>query len=251
VARARAEAPGSSWSSALSGRIDRRSASQAIGDDIRGAIESGGIPVGAKLPSEAQLAERYGVSRPVVREALRSLQALGLTTTRTGSGTYVESTTAATVPTDAGSGAAGAFGGLSARDLVEARPHIEVPAAEWAALRRSDAQAAALLALCGDMDAEHDPAAWVELDSRFHGAIAEACGNAVFERIVHDVRGALSSQSRIVNVFTDGRRASNEEHREIAEAIRARDAERAASLMAAHLERVARVMEDVSGGSER
>jgi GntR family transcriptional repressor for pyruvate dehydrogenase complex len=51
---------------------------------IRGDIESGRTAVGAKLNSEASLAQQYGVSRSVIREALRSCTALGLTVTRTG-----------------------------------------------------------------------------------------------------------------------------------------------------------------------
>ena len=78
-------------------------------------------------PWEAELAARYGVSRSVVREALRSCAALGLTQTHTGKGTFVVS---------ARSTGDLVLGRYSARDLTEARPHVEVPAAGLAALGR-------------------------------------------------------------------------------------------------------------------
>src|SRR3712207_4043406 len=174
-----------------------------IFEDIRSAIQSGQLAVGTRLPSEALLAERYGVSRPIVREALRSVQALGLTETRTGSGTYVVADTPRLEFV---------YGSFSARDLMEARPCIEVPAAGWAARRRTEHQLVTLLELCEAMDEEEEPHQWVLLDSRFHAVIAEASGNAVFVKIVADVREALTRQSEVVNLISDRRVASNEEH---------------------------------------
>ena len=73
------------------GAILRRNAAESVFEDLCSAIESGELPIGVKLPSEAALAERYGVSRSVIREALRSCQTLGLTSTKTGLGTIVVS----------------------------------------------------------------------------------------------------------------------------------------------------------------
>ena len=61
------------------GPIERVSAAEAVLRSIRHDIESGVYEIGAKLPSEAALASRYGVSRPVVREALHSCATLGMT----------------------------------------------------------------------------------------------------------------------------------------------------------------------------
>ncbi len=67
----------------------RRRIADAIAEDLRGQIASGAIPSGARLPAERDLAERYGVSGPTIREALQGLNALGLVEMRHGSGTYV------------------------------------------------------------------------------------------------------------------------------------------------------------------
>jgi len=218
--------------------ITRKNAAEVVFDDIRSAITSGRLAVGTRLPSEAQLAGRFGVSRPIVREALRSLQTLGLTQTRTGSGTYVLNTSPVSELS---------YGGYSARDLIEARPFIEVPAAGWAALRRSAGQLAHLLELCDKMDRQTDPQKWELLDSEFHCAIAEASGNTVFSKIVADAREALIQQSELVNLMSGRREASNVEHRCIVEAIEAGSEAEARAAMEAHLSKVKTAVTTIIG----
>ncbi|KAB2664409.1 FadR family transcriptional regulator [Brucella tritici] len=221
--------------------ITRKNAAEVVFDDIRSAITSGRLAVGTRLPSEAQLAGRFGVSRPIVREALRSLQTLGLTQTRTGSGTYVLNTSPVSELS---------YGGYSARDLIEARPFIEVPAAGWAALRRSAGQLAHLLELCDKMDRQTDPQKWELLDSEFHCAIAEASGNTVFSKIVADAREALIQQSELVNLMSGRREASNVEHRRIVEAIEAGSEAEARAAMEAHLSKVKTAVTTIIGKDE-
>ncbi|MFQ0812803.1 GntR family transcriptional regulator [Brucella anthropi] len=221
--------------------IPRKNAAEVVFDDIRSAITTGRLAVGTRLPSEAQLAGRFGVSRPIVREALRSLQTLGLTQTRTGSGTYVLNTSPARELN---------YGGYSARDLIEARPFIEVPAAGWAALRRSAGQLAHLLELCDKMDRQTDPQKWELLDSEFHCAIAEASGNTVFAKIVADAREALIQQSELVNLMSGRREASNTEHRRIVKAIEAGSQADARAAMEAHLSEVKTAVTSIIGKDE-
>ena len=140
--------------------LARLSAAEAVFNAIRGDIQSGTLAVGAKLSSEAALASQYGVSRSVIREALRSCTALGLTLTKTGRGTFV---VADHVANDL------VLGQFSARDLTEARPHIEVPAAGLAAERRTAEDLEILRGMMGVHGSERtDPEAWVALDSSFH-----------------------------------------------------------------------------------
>ncbi|MDF0528500.1 FadR/GntR family transcriptional regulator [Tsukamurella sp. 8F] len=226
-----------SWSD-RSVKIPRASASEVVFQDLRGAIESGELVVGVKLPPEAALAERYGVSRSVVREALRSCATLGLTETRTGSGTFV----IASRPVSP------RYGAFSARDLIEARPYIEVPAAGWAARRRTDEQLKVMTGLLDRMDAETDGADWVRLDARLHLAIAEASGNDVFISVVGAIRGALSEQSRLLNEsISERREASDGEHRRIVDAIAAGDYAHASDRMRQHLDRVEESVEALFG----
>ncbi|MDQ4490623.1 FadR/GntR family transcriptional regulator [Sinomonas sp. ASV486] len=206
--------------------IVRVGAAEAVLADLRGDIEAGAVPVGAKLPSEAALAARYGVSRSVVREALRSSAALGLTETHTGKGTFVVS-----------SRIAGdlVLGRYSARDLTEARPHVEVPAAGLAALRRTEEDLATLRGIVAETAVEDEPARRVTLEAAFHGTIAKASGNQIFEDVLADLREALAHQSETLNLLADRQAASDNEHQEILDAIEAGSAERASAAMAKHL----------------
>lgn len=207
-------------------RIARMGAAEAVLADLRASIEEKDLPVGSKLPSEAALASRYGVSRSVVREALRSTNALGLTETQTGRGTFIVADRAHSEPV---------FGRYTAQALREARPHIEVPAAGLAAIRRTDQQLERLRALLSGMDVVEDPSEWVRLDGEFHLCIAQSSGNVVFAAVVDDIREALSQQSKMLNTLPRRREENGVEHRAIVDAIAAGSAEQASAAMAEHL----------------
>jgi GntR family transcriptional regulator, transcriptional repressor for pyruvate dehydrogenase complex len=207
-------------------QIVRVSAAEAVFSSLRKAIEDGRLPVGTRLSSEAVLAQQYGVSRSVVREALRSSASLGLTETRTGRGTFV---VADCVGGDL------ALGQYSARELTEARPHIEVPAAGLAAQRRSEEELQLLLDIVAAMGSEDDPEAWVALDATFHAAIARISGNRVFEKVVADIRDAMANQSETLNMGAGRQADSDVEHRKIVAAIEAGSAEEASEAMRRHL----------------
>ena len=206
--------------------IVRVSAAEAVFSSIRDAIESGEFPIGSKLSAEAVLAAQYAVSRSVIREALRSCAALGLTQTQTGKGTFVIAARA---------GGDLVLGAFSARSLIEARPHIEVPAARFAASRATADQLTRLRGIIEAREDEDDPEMWVALDASFHATIAAASGNGVFARVVNDIRDAMVNQSETINLITGRQHPSHAEHREILAAIETGDADAAAAAMAAHL----------------
>jgi DNA-binding FadR family transcriptional regulator len=216
--------------------LARLSAAEAVFNAIRGDIESGAFPVGSKLNSEAALAQAYGVSRSVIREALRSCTALGLTLTKTGKGTFVVADKVANDLT---------LGQYSARDLTEARPHIEVPAAGLAAERRTAEELETLRQVVAAMAEETDPEAWVTLDSSFHAAIARASGNKVFASVVADIRDALAHQSETLNMVADRQHASDIEHQRILAAIEAGSAADARAAMASHLDAVGEALDSI------
>lgn len=206
----------------------RTSAVSYVLQDLRAAIISQVLTVGDRLPSESALAARYSVSRAVVREVLRSLEATGLTVTRTGKGTFVVSAHPAEL----------VFEGYSAMHLMEARPSIEVPAAGLAALRRTEAHLTALHQLAGRMEAEHDNAVWTRLDASFHLTIAQASGNPVYADVLASIASALRGQSEMLNVEHDRRSASLAEHRSIVVGITRGSAVEAEDAMRFHLAEV-------------
>ncbi|WP_409187074.1 FadR/GntR family transcriptional regulator [Amycolatopsis sp. VS8301801F10] len=206
---------------------------EAVLGHLRQAIERGEYAVGDQLPSEAALSREFGFSRSVVREALRGLQALGLTESRTGRGTFVTASGPPENPT---------FGDYSARDLVEVRRHVEVPVAAFAARRRDAGQLALLRDLVDRMDAETGDAAWVALDSQFHVTIARASGNPVFAKVIEEIRDALARQSAFLNQLGGRRSQSNVEHRRIVTAIAECEEDAAAAAMTEHLDHVEKTL---------
>lgn len=207
-------------------RVVRVGAADAVLATLRAAIEEGRIPIGSRLDSEAALAQQFGVSRTMVREALKSANALGLTVTRTGKGTFV---IADRVAHDL------KLGRYSARELMQARPHIEVPAASLAAGHRSQQDVETLRELLRAMEEEEELEQWVILNSEFHAVIARSSGNGVFASMLSDIDEALANQSSTLNQVVDRRKESDHEHAAIFEAIEKRSVEDAGLAMMRHL----------------
>lgn len=223
-------------------RVVRRSAADEVRAQLVGLIETGQLQVNDRLPSEAELSRRFGVSRPIVREALGRLQALGLTESRPGSGTFVASNvTKLTV----------SFGQYSAADLNEVRRCLEVPAARAAAERWTDSDIARL----GSIAEQHEHAPTVEeaikLDGQFHCAIASATGNLLFVRLLEDLQETLKEQTLAVSTLRNRGAGAAREHRAILSAILERDAAGAAAAMNEHLDAVERAIRRIPSDLQR
>ncbi|MEU2232863.1 FadR/GntR family transcriptional regulator [Streptomyces litmocidini] len=201
---------------------------EAVFGHLRSSIERGQYVVGDKLPSEAELCRTLEVSRPVLREALRALQAMGLTVSKSGKGTFVVANTVED-PT---------FGDYAASDLLEVRRHVEIPVAGYAALRRTPEDLDHLSHLLDRMEQETDTTAWVAMDTVFHLAVAEASRNPVFRRVIEEIRDALARQSTFLNELGGRREQSNCEHRAILEALADGSEHDAVEAMSHHLLRV-------------
>jgi DNA-binding FadR family transcriptional regulator len=208
---------------------------EAVLAHLRGAIERGEYAIGDKLPSEAELCRTLEVSRPVLREALRALQTMGLTVSRTGKGTFVVADSVED-PT---------FGDYAASDLLEVRRHVEIPVAGYAARRRTPENLDHLAHLLDRMEQETDTTAWVAMDTLFHLAVAEAAQNPVFRRVIEEIRDALARQSAFLNELGGRREQSNREHRAIVEALIDGSENDAVEAMAHHLDRVETTLTDI------
>lgn len=213
--------------------IKRVSAAEATFQALLSLIASDGVAVGDRLPGEVELAKRFGVSRAILREALGACATLGLTETLTGSGTYVRAKSPRPKLT---------FGGYSAVDLIEARPHIEIPAAGYAAERRTPEQLDRMRSLVDRMRHAADLRTWVRLDGDLHRLIAEASGNPVLAAMVDSLRHALDPQSEFLNITKARQSSSDEEHAQIVEAIASGSAETAREMLARHLSQVAEAL---------
>jgi DNA-binding FadR family transcriptional regulator len=218
------------------GKLYRR-----IVDAIVADIVGGIYPVGTRLPAERDLTERFGVSRPTIREAMIALEMQGLVEARKGSGVFVLAQTAAT--------GAEAELDIGAFEITEARRLLEGEVAAVAATE-IDAEHLAELRQLLDRMADDDVAAAEAADRRFHIAIAEATGNAVIIAAVTDFwdmrfRSPLAREvlRKAGSLGTDDRLA---EHGRILRALEARSPVDARNAMRDHLNRLIAHLLDVT-----
>lgn len=208
--------------------LSRTSSATAVRDELVSLIRSGKFPVGSKLPGEIRLASDFGVSRPVVREALFGLRDAGMIETRSGAGTFVINER----PSNVGLSLPG---GTNSAEFYEVRMHLEVPGTALAAERGSAAQISELQAIVEGSSADDDVVAWVRDDLRFHVAIAEMTGNSLHARLVRELRELQFEQSVRMARRLGGLGAPISEHGAIFAAIRDGDPDAAARAMTNHL----------------
>ena len=202
---------------------------------ISDEILAGRLQVGDRLPTERDLAEAFGVSRNVVREAVARLRFEGAVEPRQGSGVFVlgnQPNSALRLDTEI----------LRDRslfaNLFELRSILEVEAAGLAAGRRGRKHLTAIgVALQGLYESHGTPQA-VEADLEFHRAIARASDNiyvAIFVNFISEhVRASIAKANERVDVAVR-ERINKEEHAAIYEAIKAKDVERARESMRRHI----------------
>jgi DNA-binding FadR family transcriptional regulator len=207
-----------------------------VAEQLRGLIDSGSIEPGQRLPAERELAEKFGVSRPTIREAMIALEIAGVVEVRSGSGVYVRES-GESLLTLAPSEDPGPF------EILEARKLIEGEVCALAAERITDEQLADLAGLLAAMEQENQAEEVTEeADNRFHCRIAEASGNSALVTAVSWLWG-LRNESEISTRFharvrEEGVRPIVADHRAILEALQQRDPIAARQAMVNHLQRV-------------
>jgi DNA-binding FadR family transcriptional regulator len=210
---------------------------EQIAQQLASAIASGEYEVGQRLPSERELAQKFGVSRPTVREAIIALELDELVEVRTGSGVYV-------INREPPSGQTG-FKDIGPFELLEARRAIEGEACALAATRMDDAQIAQLSELISEMrnENQHDDVVMSEdADRRFHELIASSTQNSGMVAAVQMLWDARmrSPQNRSMSrkVRARGVKPRIDEHTAIVRALKRRDPDAARAAMREHLSRV-------------
>ncbi len=213
----------------------RRLADILYGQLLKQIVDNA-MPEDSRLPSESEIARMFGASRPVVREALMRLQVDGLVYSRKGAGTFVRTRPPSRLTEFADPSLVASY-----LRCNEVRVGLETEAARHAAKRRSPAQ---LDAIREAADALHKAFAQSRLgeaeDLAFHRAVAEASGNEFFTHMLDGLaelmQGSMMMGLSLTRAGTEPRRQQVlREHREIVEAIAARDADAAALFMRVHL----------------
>ena len=211
--------------------VQSTKATQAVEAQLIELIRAGTVAVGQKLPAEIELARSLGVSRPVVREALGSLKAVGLVAARSGSGTFV-------IAKEPPSSPLLLSNHYTSDELHEVRAELEIPGAGFAARRRTRRQLTVLKKIVALQRRCDDLVEWARLDVDFHVALATATQNPVQLHLVQSLRELQDEQSRAV-LRVEGRTArATREHEAILDAVAAQDEDGARQAMSYHLERI-------------
>jgi len=215
---------------------------QEIVDQIQQQILSGALKPGDQIPAERDLAERFGVSRTAVREAIKSLTEKGLIEVFVGRGTFVTNLSPDRVVESMTLLLRNEPHNIAS--LQEARELLEVPTARLAALRRTDAQLARLRAISAELEEERSLSPrLVDGDTEFHVEMARASGNPVLVLLSQTIMALLRTERLYRDDFNGSFSSSLStalaDHREIIDAIEDGDADRAGQAMTDHLVHVA------------
>lgn len=200
-------------------------------------IEELDLTPGNRLPPERELASQLGVSRATVRQALVVLEVQGLVEVRHGEGAILRETKPTTT----------VLSGIAAHtrrlpEVIEAREALEVRLAALAARRRTDDDLAQIEAGLEAMAADIDAGGrGLEGDEIFHAAVTTAARSSLLADLMAEISAAIR-ETRLESLSQPDRpRQSLASHREIADAIRARDEDAAAQAMAEHIRLVSDV----------
>jgi len=211
---------------------------EQIVEQVEDSILKGQLKPGDQLPAERDLAQRFGVSRTAVREAVKTLREKGLVEAYSGRGTFVTKGTSYAVRqsldlmirTNKQEGSA---------NLAGLRLVLEPEIAGLAAQQIEEQLLTTMREAVAEMDRNlHDPDAYVEADLDFHLALAEAADNPLILSLLDSIVGLLREQrSRIFNV-DGGPERGQFHHKRILAAVEQRDPEAARQAMRAHLHQV-------------
>jgi len=230
-------------------RVKPRKVSAIAAEQIVEAIQRGDFAVGSRLPSEFELAEQMGVSRPSIREALSALQAMALIESRPGSGNYV---LRAPSPLDERNAVGLIESEAGCLEVMEAREALEPVIAALAAEKAAKSVLTKLrdaLKRMGRFAAKNDFDAYFQEDKAFHSALADASGNALVSSALKPLIDTMDH--KVYREFTRHYYLKNvsdlqhvvDLHREILEAVEKRDSETARSKMVEHWTRMREIWE--------
>lgn len=220
--------------------VERPPAYRAISDSIRDDILSRRLVPGDRLPVETDLADRFGVSRSTVREALRELASQNLVETTRGAtgGTFVVVPRPDHLARSLAVGIEMLAGGtdLNVAEMLEAREILEIPAARFASARATEAQQIAVRAYIESRRAQEAAGRELHANWNFHTLVMQAANNPLLELMAEPIFHVLQTRFAQISAPSGFRRRVEDDHRRIAEAVLAHDSDAAASAMHDHLE---------------
>lgn len=218
-------------------KIRKEGAAEKVVHRILELVKSGNLKAGDKLPAERKMIEIFGLSRPTLREALRSLSTLGVIEMRHGGGAFVTDLKARSLlaPLDF-------FVSLSsenAQEVFACRSVVEVEVARLCAQKATAENITELEAmLVAQKKMATDPIGFRILDSEFHEKLSEIAGNSVMERLAHGFYNMGLEARRTATANARVTRRSVKDHEAIVKGITLRDTEMTAAAMATHIDHI-------------
>tara|TARA_R110002020_G_scaffold406446_1_gene616627 strand:+ start:220 stop:912 length:693 start_codon:yes stop_codon:yes gene_type:complete len=216
---------------------------QSVAREIQTMIQTGALKAGEKIPSQRAFSQKFGISRASLREALLTLETLGLLKTEAGRGTYV-----AAVGSRSENGHMAPWrysDSYPAFDVFQTRILLEGEIARLSAGRLTQVQLDGMETATRTMEeawANQDLVSNVEADLLFHGTIVSACSNSMLKALYQTVRDQVTETQRQPIPITDPERMGQSiaEHRRIITALRANDGPAARHEMETHIRNTAR-----------
>jgi len=211
---------------------------EQIVQQIEESIVRGDLKPGDQLPAERDLAQRFGVSRTAVREAVKALREKGLVEAYSGRGTFItDGTTQAVRQSLDLMVKIGQPDGSN--HLAEVRAILEPEIAALAATRLQESELATMREAVAVMDkAGQDPDAYIEADLDFHLALAEGAANPLILSLLDSIVGLLREQRLRIFQVPGGPERGQVHHKRILAAVERHNSEEARAAMRAHLEQV-------------
>lgn len=231
---------------------ERAPLSEGISDRLIEMIAAGEIKMNDALPSEAELAERFSVSKPVVREALKQLSLFGIVEIRQGRVARVQPLNSSALEGFFRLAVRSDNNGL--RDAIDLRRAVEVELAELAATRLTPQTQRPIEEAFRGMERNLDSLdPWLEADFAFHMALAQASENAIMLHTINGLSGVIRYTQRLLGVQTDLRdaRKTLERHEKILQAVVERDSIAAGAAMRVHFDSFRPVLSMISSDRSR
>lgn len=195
------------------------------------------IHPGDRLPPERHMSEQFGISRAALREALKTLQLLGLINVRQGDGYYLNKPKSMLLPAVVEWSLL--LGEARVSDIMEARQKIEVDIAELAAIRRGGEELDQLKSILSIMKENmNDKNEYVLQDVEFHLTLAKASRNNILFEILSNIQTLLKAWIKSTVDGMESLESSYNEHLAIFKAVEAGNKEEAIATMEKHMESV-------------
>jgi GntR family transcriptional repressor for pyruvate dehydrogenase complex len=216
--------------------IKKESTLEVIVQQIKDQIKKGILKPGEKLPSERKLADQLGVSRASVREAIQALAFSGYLEVIQGKGTYILEIS---TKYDEIINFFSEFSNYSLDYLMEARIMLEGEFARLAALNANQEEIDEIERVFNEIVNSKDINSFVVKDLEFHLTIAKATHNPIMNRLMKIIGEMLYKETRkIIEISRGTRENTIETTRDLVQAIKKRNAERAGELMSEHIRNI-------------